>query len=105
MPLGTEKITISLPKEDLKMVTEYKNKLHLPQSALFRQAIKLWLKVMEKEEMRKKYITVYSNNKIRKKQLERAEEMLSISSEILYLLFMKQMKLKNCQFVFLLKKV
>ena len=82
MALKTEKITVSLPKEDLKMVAKYKNKLHLQQSAIFRQAIKLWLRVMEKEEMREKYIMVYSNNKTRKKQLERTEEMLPLALEI-----------------------
>lgn len=82
MSVRSEKITISLPKEDIKMVAEYKNKLHLPQSALFKQAIKLWLKVMEKEEMKRKYIMVYSNNKLKKKQTDRVEEMLPLALEI-----------------------
>ena len=64
MTIRTEKVTVSLPKDDLRMVTKYESKLHLPRSALFKQAIELWLAVRKKEEMRKRYIAVYSNNHI-----------------------------------------
>jgi hypothetical protein len=81
MAVRTEKVTVSLPMDDLKMVTKYEIKLHIPRSALFRQAIELWLAVKEKEEIRERYIAVYSNPKVRKKQLERVEEMLPIALE------------------------
>jgi metal-responsive CopG/Arc/MetJ family transcriptional regulator len=82
MAIKTEKVTVSLPKHDLRMVAEYEGKLHVPRSALFKQAIELWLAVKEKEEIKEKYITVYSNPKIREKQLERVKEMLPIALEI-----------------------
>jgi len=37
--------------------------------------------VREKEEKRKKYLAVYSNLKVRIKQLERVEEMLPLALE------------------------
>ena len=82
MAIRTEKVTISLPKDDLRIVAEYEDKLHVPRSVLFKQAIELWLAVKEKEEIREKYITVYSNPKIREKHLERVNEMLPIALEI-----------------------
>lgn len=82
MAVTTGKITISLPIEDLRMLAEYSNRFKLARSNLFRQAIKLWLTVAEKEEMQKKYISVYSNTHIRKKQVERIEEMLPLALEM-----------------------
>ena len=79
MAVRTEKVTISLPKDDLRIVAKYEDKLRLPRSVLFRQAIELWLAVKEKEEIRERYIAVYSNSNVRKKQLERVEEMLPIA--------------------------
>ena len=81
MAIRNEKVTVSLPKDDLKMVAEYESKLRLPRSILFKQAIELWLAVREKEEIRERYIAVYSNLKIRKKQLERVEKMLPLALE------------------------
>ena len=81
MAVRTEKVTISLPKDDLRIVAKYEDKLRLPRSVLFRQAIELWLAVKEKEEIRERYIAVYSNSNVRKKQLERVEEMLPIALE------------------------
>ena len=81
MTIRTEKVTVSLPRDDLRMVTKYESKLCLPRSALFRQAIELWLAVRKKEEIRKRYIAVYSNLNVRKKQLKRVEEMLPLALE------------------------
>ena len=81
MAIKTEKVTVSLPRDDLRMVAEYQDKLRLPRSVLFRQAIELWLAVKEKEEIREKYMAVYFKHGVRKKQLERVEEMLPIALE------------------------
>ena len=78
----TEKITISLPKDDLRMLAGYESKLRLPRSALFKEAIELWLAVKEKEEIRKRYTAVYANSKVRGKQLKRVEEMLPLALEL-----------------------
>ena len=78
----TEKITISLPKDDLRMLAEYESKLRLPRSALFKEAIELWLAVREKEEIRKRYRAVYANSNVRGKQLKRVEEMLPFAEEL-----------------------
>lgn len=81
MAVKTEKVTVSLPKDDLRIVAKYENRLRLPRSVLFRQAIELWLLVKEKEEIREKYMAVYSNPGVGKKQLERVEDMLPIALE------------------------
>ncbi|PIP16515.1 MAG: hypothetical protein COX46_01775 [bacterium (Candidatus Ratteibacteria) CG23_combo_of_CG06-09_8_20_14_all_48_7] len=81
MAIRVEKVSVSLPKDDLRMLARYEAKLRLPRSTLFRQAVELWLAVREKEEKRKKYLAVYSNLKVRIKQLERVEEMLPLALE------------------------
>ena len=81
MAITVEKVTVSLPKDDLRMLARYESKLRLPRSTLFKQAVELWLAVREKEEKRKRYIAVYSAPKVRIKQLERVEEMLPLALE------------------------
>ena len=78
----TEKVTVSLPKDDLRMLAGYESKLRLPRSALFKESIELWLAVREKEETRKRYMTVYANSNVRGKQLKRVEEMLPLALEL-----------------------
>ena len=78
----TEKVTVSLPKDDLRMISGYESKLRLPRSALFKEAIELWLAVRDKEETRKRYMTVYSDSRVRGKQLKRVEEMLPFALEL-----------------------
>ena len=78
----TEKITVSLPKDDLRMLAGYESKLRLSRSALFKEALELWLAVREKEEIRKRYRAVYANSNVRGKQLKRVEEMLPFAEEL-----------------------
>ena len=80
--IRTEKVTVSLPKDDLRMLAGYESTLCLSRSALFKEAIELWLAVREKEETRKRYMAVYSNPSVRDKQLKRVEEMLPLALEI-----------------------
>ena len=72
MAIKIEKVTVSIPKADLKALSHYGTKFQLPRSALFRQAIQLWLKRMEKEEMRQRYAKVYSHGRVKEKQLREA---------------------------------
>lgn len=81
MPVQVEKITVSIPKDDLKALARYGAKFQLPRSALFRHAIQLWLKRMEKEEMRKTYEKIYSQKPVKEKQSREAEETLLAVSE------------------------
>ncbi len=78
----TEKVTVSLPKDDLRMLAGYESKLQLPRSTLFKEALELWLAVREKEEIRKKYTTVYANSNVKSRQLKRVEEMLPLALEL-----------------------
>lgn len=82
MALKIEKVTVSIPSDDLKSLAQYESKFQLPRSALFRHAIKLWLKRMEKEEMRKTYEKVYAKGRVKEKQSREAEEILPVAMEI-----------------------
>ncbi len=77
----TEKVTVSLPKEDLKMIVGYETKLQLTRSAVFKEAIELWLAVREKEELRKSYKAAYSDSNVKDKTINYVEDMLPLALE------------------------
>lgn len=55
----TEKIAISLPKEDLEAVERVRKKMGFERSAVIDKAIRFWLSSLEQKEAVQRYIEGY----------------------------------------------
>ncbi len=57
--MNTAKITISLPKDEFKILEALQRKLNISRSALIDEAIKFWLGHRQQEELIKRYEAGY----------------------------------------------
>jgi hypothetical protein len=80
--MNTAKVTVSIPKVDLEKLSEYEKELKLTRSGVFKEAVELWLEVVERQKVEKLYKKVYENKKVIKKDKEIASSLLPLAIEI-----------------------
>jgi Arc/MetJ-type ribon-helix-helix transcriptional regulator len=71
----TEKVTVTLPKEDVRRLREVEADRHVPFSAVIREAVETWLKIQEEKELRERYRRYYSDRKVRTQESTLARHM------------------------------
>lgn len=59
----TEKVAITLPKEDIRRLRKVTAKQKIPFSAGVREAVRTWLKILENEEIQELYRRYYADPK------------------------------------------
>ncbi len=62
MSIQSVKVAISLPKEIMAEVEDFRHRLGLGRSQAILQAVSLWLKKAQEDAMDKKYISGYKKN-------------------------------------------
>jgi len=81
MATSVEKITISLPKEDIRLMEELGTRISLTRSRLIRKAVEEWLKKKEKELLEEQYKEYYSKERNREKHRKLARQMWEKAKE------------------------
>ncbi|MEM4721006.1 MAG: hypothetical protein QXT73_02950 [Candidatus Methanomethylicaceae archaeon] len=80
MPSEIVKIGVSLPKKKFSAVEKMRKKLKKTRSALIAEAISLWIKEKQEEELVRQYVAGYKKHPETKKE---RKEILTISQEAL----------------------
>ena len=75
----TEKVAVTLPKEDVRRLRQVKTVQHVPFSAVVREAVETWLKMQENEELRERYRRYYSSSQTREQERALARQMTRVS--------------------------
>ncbi len=81
MSVNVEKITITLPKEDLRLMEKLGTRISLTRSRLIRKAVEEWLKKEEKELLEERYKEYYSKERNREKHHKLARQMWEKAKE------------------------
>lgn len=76
----TEKVAVTLPKEDMRKLRLIEAKRRIPFSAVVREAVRTWLKIQEHAELREQYRRYYADPAVRAEDEALAEQMAKTSA-------------------------
>ena len=71
----TEKVAVSLPKEDVRRLRVVEAARGVPFSAVVREAVETWLKIQEEQDLRERYRRYYAAHTVRAQAQALAHQM------------------------------
>ena len=78
----TEKVAITLPKEDIRQLKKVEAARKVPFSAVVREAVETWLRIQQEEELREKYRRYYSNPRVKSQEQALTRQTASASARV-----------------------
>lgn len=64
----TEKVAVTLPRDDVRRLRRLEAARHVPFSAVVREAVETWLKIQADNELRERYRRYYSHQEVKRQE-------------------------------------
>lgn len=77
----TEKVAVTLPKDDVRRLRQVESARKIPFSAVIREAVETWLRIQDEQTLKERYQRYYADPKVRAQEEAWTRQMVRSSSQ------------------------